>query len=51
MTEKVVALPTVLGADIMVWDSGRATVCPWDDSTSSQSPAARDLAKAVEGGR
>ena len=43
--DAVVHLEVLLGADVMVWKSGMATVCQWDDTTNRMSPAARDLAK------
>lgn len=45
--DAVVHLEEVLGADIMIWKSGRATVCTWDDLTHPRSPSARDLARTV----
>jgi len=42
--DQVVHLEVLLGAEIMVWRSGMATVCAWDDGTDHRSPAARDLA-------
>lgn len=43
----VVHLEVLLGAEIMVWQSGMATVCQWDDTTDTRSPAARNLAGTV----
>lgn len=45
--DQVVHLEVVLGAEIMVWQSGMATVCVWDDTTDRRSPAARDLAASA----
>lgn len=45
--DAVVHLEELLGAEIMVWKSGMATVCTWDDATDPRSPAARDLARTV----
>ena len=45
--DAVVHLEEVLGADIMVWKSGMATICTWDDATSARSPSARELAATV----
>lgn len=47
-SDQVVHLEALLGAEIMVWDSGRATVSRWDDTTAPASPAARDLAALVD---
>ncbi|WP_276258105.1 hypothetical protein [Haloglomus litoreum] len=44
MSDQVVHLEELFGAEVLVWRSGRATVCPWDDTTDPESPAARDLA-------
>ena len=45
--DAVVHLEVVLGADIMVWRSGMATVCVWDDATNAKSPSARELAEVA----
>lgn len=45
--DAVVHLEVLLGAEIMIWKSGMATVCQWDDATNKRSPAARDLAATV----
>jgi len=45
--DAVVHLEVVLGAEIMVWKSGMAMICPWDDATDHRSPSARDLARQV----
>lgn len=45
--DAVVHLEVLLGAEVMVWKSGMATVCAWDDTTDARSPAARDLAASA----
>ena len=42
----IVHLETVFGADLLVWRSGMATVCPWDDAPA---PGSRELAKRAAG--
>lgn len=46
--DAVVHLETVFGADILVWKSGMATVCPWDDAPA---PGTRELTEraGIEG--
>lgn len=46
-SDQVVHLECLLGAEILVWASGNATICNWDDTTAAGSPAARDLAVAA----
>jgi len=46
--DAVVHLEELFGAEIMVWRSGMATICAWDEFTNPGSPAARDLAATVE---
>jgi hypothetical protein len=45
--DAVVHLEVLLGDEVMIWESGMATVCVWDDGTDGRSPSARDLAATV----
>lgn len=46
-SDQVVHLECLLGAEVLVWRSGNASISTWDDTTDAGSPAARDLATAA----